>query len=40
MAQGRNDGVREKRFEQRFPLDLALYKNPLLLLLLVINKRY
>jgi hypothetical protein len=28
----RNDGVLEKRFEQRFPLDLALYKNPLLLL--------
>jgi hypothetical protein len=32
MAQVRNDGVLEKRFEQRFPLDLALYKNPLLLL--------
>jgi hypothetical protein len=26
-----NDGVCEKRFEQMFPLDLALYKNPLLL---------
>jgi hypothetical protein len=33
MAQVRNDGVLEKRFEQRFPLDLALYKNPLLLTL-------
>jgi hypothetical protein len=30
------DGVLEKRFEQRFPLDLALYKNPLLLLLLLL----
>jgi hypothetical protein len=29
----RNDGVLEKRFEQRFPLVLALYKNPLLLLI-------
>jgi hypothetical protein len=36
MAQVRNDGVLEKRFEQRFPLDLALYKNPLLLLLLLL----
>jgi hypothetical protein len=31
MAQGRNDVVCEKRFEQRFSLDLALYKNLLLL---------
>jgi hypothetical protein len=36
MVQVRNDGVLEKRFEQRFPLDLALYKNPLLVLLLLL----
>jgi hypothetical protein len=36
MAQIRNDGVLEKPFEQRFPLYLALYKAPSLLLLLQI----
>jgi hypothetical protein len=30
MAQVRSDGVLEKRFEQRFPLDSALFKSPLL----------